>query len=322
MGKYDELAKKARNPYGGKPNLLKETAVADKTDITGDAALKRKGLYRNSPGVAYKATTPGPALVAGGALGAVLAVPGVSQLALTAASGMLGDRIARDVAGGDKVDQFYDEYAMPLMVAAPALQPALQAAANYASAVRNMLGAKMATGAQSIANSKYLKNVEHNIKIRTTPADINLPGNINLSRDGVRAGDTFKYLPDNAYRLVGQNAIDDLFNTGIVRGTPKYEGRPYFNVGNSSSRYLQKAARGGGPYMIEARFDPGSWRPGTAYTFPNTNEQLTRDMVNLYRLNDNKWMLIGNRNIPGGRTMTRLDDVINPLLIALKNSVK
>lgn len=74
--------------------------------------------------------------------------------------------------------------------------------------------------------------------------------------------------------------------------------------------------------MIEARFDPGSWRSSTSYTLPNPNEQLTRDMVNLYRLNDNKWMLIGDRNIPGGRTMTRLDDAINPLLIALKNLVK
>jgi hypothetical protein len=33
VGKYDELAKKARNLYGGKPNLLKETAVADKTKM-------------------------------------------------------------------------------------------------------------------------------------------------------------------------------------------------------------------------------------------------------------------------------------------------
>lgn len=212
MGKYDELAKIARKYSMGSRNLLNEIAVADKTDITGDAALKRKGLSRNSPGVAYKATTPGPALVAGGVLGAALAVPGVSQLALTAASGMLGDRIARDVAGDDRVDQFYDEYAMPLMAAAPALQPALQASANYASAVRNMLGAKIATGAQGTANPKYLKDVEHNIKIRTTPAGKAGPLST-ASDDAARLGFTL----DDLTELYGGNRDRALASMNMLK---------------------------------------------------------------------------------------------------------
>ena len=142
-------------------NITNVPAVSDNTDITGEAALKRKGLWRGSPGVFYRATNPAPALIAGGALGATLAVPGapaaVAKLATMGMASVMADDVARRTIGSDKVDAIYNDYMLPLTMAAPALQPSVQAAGNYATAVRNMLGTKIATAAENIARNQALR---------------------------------------------------------------------------------------------------------------------------------------------------------------------
>ena len=173
MSTWDEVLRSYGSRIRKSPvapiNITKVPAVADniyQATITGNRSASARQIVSERTGVppeelTYGATTPGPALVAGGALGAALAVPGapaaVAKLATMGMASVMADDVARRTIGSDKVDAIYNDYMLPLTMAAPALQPSVQAAGNYATAVRNMLGTKIATAAENIARNQALR---------------------------------------------------------------------------------------------------------------------------------------------------------------------
>lgn len=171
MSTWDEIWRKCDSKNNGKCpvapiNITKVPAVADniyQATITGNRSHSARQIVSERTGVPpeklkYGATTPGPAIVTGAVAGGLMAIPGapaaVAKLATMGMAGAMADDIARRTIGSDKVDAIYNDYMLPLTMAAPALQPSVQAAENYATAVRSMLGAKIAAAAQNAASGQ------------------------------------------------------------------------------------------------------------------------------------------------------------------------